>query len=208
MGRTTPRSGQIPRRRHRYATHGLACELGQVLDLSADGMKIGCRGKPGVARGEVMQFSIRSAAQKIAVVGRVVWTRRTSWREHRIGIQFLDVKPPQGDALEELAQHGFISGRRRGANFTMGGDLPPISGRLPVRALVEIEDLYKILGVRRDADVHAIRAAYRAAARMHHPDVSADPDAEKKFTLISKAYSVLSDDDRRRRYDELLARAA
>jgi len=64
-------------------------------------------------------------------------------------------------------------------------------------------DLYQILGVARDAGEDVIRKAYRKLARRHHPDVNPnDKGAEDKFKEISHAYSVLSDTEKRRAYDE------
>ncbi|HEY8154486.1 MAG TPA: J domain-containing protein [Myxococcota bacterium] len=64
-------------------------------------------------------------------------------------------------------------------------------------------DLYQILGVARDANEDVIRKAYRKLARRHHPDVNPnDKTAEDKFKEISHAYSVLSDTEKRRTYDE------
>jgi curved DNA-binding protein len=65
------------------------------------------------------------------------------------------------------------------------------------------ESLYETLGVPRDADASAIKKAYRKLARKYHPDVNpGDAAAEERFKRISEAYAVLSDDDRRRNYDE------
>ena len=64
-------------------------------------------------------------------------------------------------------------------------------------------DLYQTLGVARDASEDAIRKAYRKLARRHHPDVNPnDKGAEDKFKEVSHAYSVLSDAEKRRAYDE------
>jgi curved DNA-binding protein len=64
-------------------------------------------------------------------------------------------------------------------------------------------DLYHVLGVARDASEDAIKKAYRKLARRHHPDVNPnDKTAEDKFKEISHAYSVLSDKEKRRAYDE------
>lgn len=60
---------------------------------------------------------------------------------------------------------------------------------------------YDILGVSKDASFDAIKKAYRKKARETHPDVNKDPDAEERFKEISEAYSVLSDPDRRMKYD-------
>jgi len=66
-----------------------------------------------------------------------------------------------------------------------------------------VRDLYEILGVARDADVDAIRKAYRKLARKHHPDLNpGDQAAEERFKEISRAWEVLEDPERRRNYDE------
>jgi DnaJ-class molecular chaperone len=63
-------------------------------------------------------------------------------------------------------------------------------------------DPYETLGVQRTADEAAIRAAYRKLAKKHHPDVNPDkPDAATRFGEISSAYDLLSDKDKRARYD-------
>ena len=66
---------------------------------------------------------------------------------------------------------------------------------------VEYRDYYKILGVDRKADDKAIKSAYRKLARKYHPDVNKGKD--EKFKEISEAYEVLSDPEKRRRYDTL-----
>ena len=63
-------------------------------------------------------------------------------------------------------------------------------------------DYYEILGVGRDANNEEIKRAYRRLAREHHPDVNGgDAQAGETFKRISEAYAVLSDEDKRRRYD-------
>ncbi|MCL4821739.1 MAG: molecular chaperone DnaJ [Vicinamibacteria bacterium] len=63
-------------------------------------------------------------------------------------------------------------------------------------------DYYEILGVPRDADEAAIKSAYRKQAMKYHPDRNpGDKQAEAKFKEAAEAYSVLSDPDKRRRYD-------
>ena len=64
-------------------------------------------------------------------------------------------------------------------------------------------DYFKVLGVDRGADADAIKRAFRKLARQYHPDVNpGDEGAEAKFKEISEAYEVLSDPDKRRRYEQ------
>ncbi|MBS2962147.1 molecular chaperone DnaJ [Actinocrinis puniceicyclus] len=65
------------------------------------------------------------------------------------------------------------------------------------------KDYYKVLGVPKDAPAADIKKAYRKLARQYHPDANkGDAAAEEKFKEISEAYDVLSDDKRRKEYDE------
>ena len=62
-------------------------------------------------------------------------------------------------------------------------------------------DLYEVLGVDRRASDAEIKRAFRKLAQQWHPDVSKDPAAEARFKEASEAYQILSDPDRRQRYD-------
>jgi curved DNA-binding protein len=64
-------------------------------------------------------------------------------------------------------------------------------------------DYFKVLGLERGADADAIKRSFRKLARQYHPDVNpGDKGAEAKFKEISEAYEVLSDPDKRRRYEQ------
>ena len=64
-------------------------------------------------------------------------------------------------------------------------------------------DYYEVLGVAKNADEKTIKKAYRKLAKKYHPDTNAgNPDAEKKFKEVTEAYSVLSDPEKKKMYDQ------
>ncbi|HEX6018612.1 MAG TPA: DnaJ C-terminal domain-containing protein [Burkholderiaceae bacterium] len=68
---------------------------------------------------------------------------------------------------------------------------------------MEYKDYYAVLGVPREAGADEIKKSYRKLARKYHPDVSKEPDAEKRMSEVNEAYNVLSDPEKRAAYDNL-----
>jgi molecular chaperone DnaJ len=62
-------------------------------------------------------------------------------------------------------------------------------------------DYYEVLGVQKNASKEEIKNSYRKLALQYHPDRNKEPTAEEKFKELSEAYAVLSDDEKRKRYD-------
>lgn len=69
-------------------------------------------------------------------------------------------------------------------------------------ATTEKRDYYEVLGLQRGATIEEIKKAYRKLAVKYHPDKNpGDPEAEERFKEAAEAYGVLSDDDKRAKYD-------
>mmetsp|Transcript_29183 Transcript_29183/g.62524 ORF Transcript_29183/g.62524 Transcript_29183/m.62524 type:complete len:412 (+) Transcript_29183:169-1404(+) len=84
-------------------------------------------------------------------------------------------------------------------HFAQGGGGRRPGGRGRPSANVDTTKLYETLGIEKDADVKAIKKAYRKMAMKHHPDKGGD---EHTFKEINAAYEVLSDPDKRAKYDK------
>jgi molecular chaperone DnaJ len=69
--------------------------------------------------------------------------------------------------------------------------------------MAEKRDYYEVLGLQKGASKDEIKDSYRKLAMQFHPDRNKSPEAEEKFKEISEAYAVLSDDQKRQKYDTL-----
>ena len=69
--------------------------------------------------------------------------------------------------------------------------------------MAEKRDYYEVLGVQKDASEDEIKKAYRKQAKANHPDLHpGDKECEERFKEINEAYEVLSDPDKRAKYDQ------
>ncbi len=213
----------------RHRTVNVLCASGSIVDLSGVGMRVQSPSRPSARVGDVDSFGIKCGNESIAVAGRIVWVRRTKARPAawEMGVRFVNVSPKVRSTLRSIAEQGggtSIPGTEAQDRPTdartvvsetyAGGDRrseptpQPDADQPSLPALkIEIENLYEVLSVGTDASRDEIRKAYHALARQLHPDVNRETDASARFTLVSKAYSVLRDDDLRARYDAMLQAA-
>lgn len=68
--------------------------------------------------------------------------------------------------------------------------------------MAEKRDPYEVLGVSKSASADEIKSAYRKLARKYHPDLNKEPGAEEKFKEVQEAYDILSDADKKAKYDQ------
>ena len=69
--------------------------------------------------------------------------------------------------------------------------------------MADKRDYYEVLGINRNASADEIKSAFRKLSKKYHPDLNPDdPTAEEKFKEINEAYQVLSDPDKKQKYDQ------
>ena len=79
----------------------------------------------------------------------------------------------------------------------------PNTKKLGIYIIAYKRDYYEVLGVDKNADEATLKKAYRQLAKKYHPDVNpGDKEAEAKFKEATEAYSILSDPDKRKQYDQ------
>ena len=82
----------------------LNCTFGQVVDLSAAGMRVHHRGSMRIKVGEAIPLSLSFASAEMTIQTRVVWMRRTGFRRHEIGFELCEMSPAAQQRLIEIAR--------------------------------------------------------------------------------------------------------
>jgi len=191
-----------PRRRAvRHQNGDVTCPLGEVMEISSHGIRIVCRGRPPVRRGDTCTLRIRGLDGAVDVEARLVWTRRRGFRHVMLGLEFVLTGPKLLRALESVARYGIFSSGEAATTTppkSAAADAPPIRAQ----ADVVLPDLYAILEVDPSATLDEINRAFRTLARHCHPDVCSDPESTQRFVRMRKAVAILRDHDLRRQYDQ------
>lgn len=181
------------RRQHqRHTTDEVTCPLGEVVDLSASGMRVAGRGRSPLPVGATAALKLHFPGGKLAISVEVVWRKRRKLLRYEMGLRFVHLTPSRRAALAALAEFGFIPTQDGAKKAT---------GPSAVTATVDLPDYYQILGLTASATASEIKAAFRQLAKQYHPDTSSLTDAAGKFHKVHAAYEVLSDPEQRQAYD-------
>ena len=190
--KTTPQALIDKRRYPRFSTKLITCSLGDVVDLSAGGIRLRGRGKTPVCRGQIVPLTLKAHDSQAITKARVVHIRRVGLRTWEAGFAFVDLRPSLVNDIENLCRTGEIP------QWTY---IPP---RM-IQAEATLPDYYGALGLKPSAKLEDIRKAFHVRAKKLHPDVNPDPAAAGKFMRTVEAYKVLKDPDKRKKYDLLYA---
>ncbi len=92
------------RRFGRILCHQITCSLGEVLDLSAGGMRIRCTGSMGLREGDAVGLTLRAGNAPVPLPCKIVWMRKSGWRAWEIGVVFEQLSPNARQSLNTLAR--------------------------------------------------------------------------------------------------------
>lgn len=96
--------GSNARRHGRLQTRDLTCSLGEVLDISASGMRVVTKSIRSVHAGEQAACSVGSVHGSFSIYVRVAWARRVSLAKWELGIEFVDPTPAASEVLSRIAR--------------------------------------------------------------------------------------------------------
>ncbi len=185
-----------PRRHKRHMGKGKArCALGEVLDISAGGMRIACPGKPPLKEGAAATVSIITSAGDESLNVRCCWVKRAGlFGKWQIGLKFIGITEGQAERLGVIAEYGFIPEHKQPKKpEAMSQDKPEAGDDSPVGAHVDLDlhPYFQTLGLEPDVQPAQIRDAYRRLVRTCHPDVSDTAESREMFMKIQQAYDIL-----------------
>lgn len=97
-------SPENQRRHGRVKCHDICCTLGEVLDLSASGLRVRATGKLPVRKGDAFSMTIETLDGPMLAPVRIAWIRRVGFRRHEIGVTFVETGEALARALGTLAR--------------------------------------------------------------------------------------------------------
>lgn len=92
------------RRHGRLRVAAATCDFGDVVDISASGMRVECARRPAAKVGEFGPITVSTHGESFSVPGRVVWVRRIGLWRHAVGVEFGELSPKARHALVNLAR--------------------------------------------------------------------------------------------------------
>ena len=182
----------------------MRCDLGDLVDLSASGLRVNRKGKPPFKLGQCVQVRLTAGGQALRITAQAMWMKRNGLRHYSIGMRFLSLSTTARKALDSVAQFGFFRRGGEGADtwapraepLTQQSQTPPA-----VTVVVDLPDYYGVLGVDPSATIEELRSAYRTLVRKYHPDVTTDAEGPLRFQEVQEAYEMLRDPECRESYD-------
>lgn len=97
-------SGAESRRAGRLRCQAVRCSLGEVLDLSAGGMRVAAKRDPGISADTVFDVRIDSPTGPCTVKAHVVWVTKRGWRRYELGVRFVELTPESRATLTLIAR--------------------------------------------------------------------------------------------------------
>ncbi len=194
-----------PRRRlPRHKTDVVSCPLGDLLDLSGTGMRVGVKGRCVIKVGQAVPLKLQTPSGSVRVRARAVWRRRTGlFGNYELGFNFEGITHAQTVALATIARFGFITSdnvktaqssmdERAGRSAKQRGPkacvTPPV-----VEASILLREYYERLGLKDGASAADVKQAYHQLARQYHPDMAPGDENKKRFLEIREAYDLIDD---------------
>ncbi|QDU33592.1 Chaperone protein DnaJ [Poriferisphaera corsica] len=187
---------QSPYRRSstRYSIKSLHCELGQIIDISTDGMRVESKGKLcPIIEQQTGILTLSHQATELRLESQARWIKRRGLFKHEVGLMFMNHTTQQKQNLDHLARFG----------FTPQSSTTPYISPKPIHASFEFPNYYRILDLSKNANTAQIQRAYDKLIQIYASQTS-NPDTESKLKKIHEAYKLLIDDQLRAVYHQML----
>lgn len=186
----------------RHENNALSCQIGDVVNISASGMKLKCEGKPPIKVGQTIDIKLDSGSQRVSVQASVIWIRRRGFKSFLIGMKFVNIKNSLKAAIDSLGKFGYIDLEAAAQQKQPKSDGPGKNrSKPPIKATAKLPDYYAILGVGHDATTSQIKKAYHNLVREYHPDSIKSDAFTAELTKVNEAYGILRNTKCRRTYD-------